>query len=225
MDPLYQIKVNCIHCKNSFQTSRVRPSHKKGTTRDSDFCIHYKDVNPDFYVVRVCPLCGFSFSENFTETITEQHKITFVEKVSDHWNQYDYGGERTWNEAMSTYKLALVCAQIKEEKDRVVAGLLQHIAWLYRYKGDKTQEDRFLKFSLDAYIKVYELEGDELNNAKLMYLIGELHRRLKNYTEAVKWFTRVINDKSIMDASMIRACREQWAVVREDMENAAGSPR
>lgn len=220
LDPLFQIKVNCIHCKKPFQTSRVRSSFKKGTTSDSDFCIHYKDINPDFYVVRICPFCGFAFSENFSENITEQQKRTFVEKVSENWNQQDFGGERTWNEAMKTYKLALVCAQIKEEKDRVIAGLLQHIAWLYRYKGEKEQEDRFIRFSLDAYIRVYELEGIELNNAKLMYLIGELHRRLNNYTEAVKWFTRVINDKRIMDASMIRACREQWAVVREDMKNA-----
>jgi uncharacterized protein (DUF2225 family) len=221
MNPLYLIKVNCIHCKISFQTSRVRPSQKKGTTRDSDFCIHYKDINPDFYVVRVCPFCGFAFSENFSNNMTERQQKNFVEKVSDQWKQHDYGGERTWDDAMKTYKLALICAQIKEEKDRIIAGLLQHIAWLYRYKNDKEQENRFLKFSLDAYIKVYELEGVDLNNARLMYLIGELHRRLKNYTEAVKWFTKVINDKKIMDAGMIRACREQWAVVREDMKKDA----
>jgi len=40
---------------------------------------------------------------------------------------------------------------------------------------------------------------------------------LKKYSEAVKWFTRVINDKRIMDAAMIKSCREQWAITREDM--------
>ncbi|MNP73509.1 hypothetical protein D3C76_1702310 [compost metagenome] len=52
-----------------------------------------------------------------------------------------------------------------------------------------------------------------------MYLIGELHRRVGDYNNAVKWFSRVINDKKIMDAAMIRASREQWAVLREDMLN------
>lgn len=56
-----------------------------------------------------------------------------------------------------------------------------------------------------------------MNNARLMYLIGELNRRMKHYGEAVKWFGRVINDKRINDAGMIRASREQWIVTREDM--------
>ncbi|MNR68824.1 hypothetical protein D3C85_1936290 [compost metagenome] len=40
---------------------------------------------------------------------------------------------------------------------------------------------------------------------------------MKNYKDAVKWFGRVINDKKIMDAGMIRASREQWIATREDM--------
>ena len=129
----------------------------------------------------------------------------------------DYGGERSWEEALQTYKLALICGQIKEEKPRVLAGILHHIAWMYRIKGDKEQENKFLSFALDAYISVYETEQADVNNARLMYMLGELSRRLKKYSDAVKWFSKVINDKRIMDAAMIKACREQWAVTREDM--------
>ncbi|GJM81038.1 hypothetical protein HMSSN139_35340 [Paenibacillus sp. HMSSN-139] len=50
-----------------------------------------------------------------------------------------------------------------------------------------------------------------------MYLIGELYRRVGKYNDAVKWFGRVINDKRIVDAAMIRASREQWALLREEM--------
>jgi hypothetical protein len=70
---------------------------------------------------------------------------------------------------------------------------------------------------LGAYIGVFEKEGGDLNNARLMYLIGELNRRLKHYNEAVKWFSRIINDKRIMDAGIIKASRDMWAVMREDM--------
>jgi uncharacterized protein (DUF2225 family) len=66
-------------------------------------------------------------------------------------------------------------------------------------------------------VKVFETEGADVNNARLMYLIGEIHRRLGNYQKAVLWFGRVINDKKIMDSAMIRACREQWVQTREDM--------
>ncbi len=120
---------------------------------------------------------------------------------------------------METYKLALICAQTIGETDRIIASLLHHIAWLYRYKNNVEQEKRFLEYSLEAYIRVYEKEGVGGSDARLMYLIGELNRRIGKYNDAVKWFGRVINDKRIMDAAMIRASREQWALLREEMMN------
>ncbi|MCR8645323.1 DUF2225 domain-containing protein [Paenibacillus sp. N1-5-1-14] len=217
IDPLYQITVRCQHCMHTFETSRVRPSFKKGIQTDSDFCVHYKDNNPDFYVVRVCPNCGYSFSENFSEKLTDSQREAIASKITVNWTTRDFGGKRDWDTALHTYKLALLCAQIKSEKERVIAGLLHHIAWLHRYQGNKEEELRFLQYALDAYISVYETEGTEINNARLMYLMGEIHRRLGQYVDAVKWFSRVINDKRIMDSAMIAKSREQWVVTREDM--------
>jgi uncharacterized protein (DUF2225 family) len=217
VEPLFTVKVTCTYCEIQFNTSRVRPSFKKATKTDSDFGIHYKDINPEYYVVRVCPFCGLATTENFLETITKTQRSAFEDKVKVNWSMKDYSGQRNWDEAMQTYKLALVCAQIKNEKVRVIAGILHHIAWLYREKLDVEQETRFLRFALNAYIEVYETEGISLNNAKLMYLIGELHRRLGDFNEAVKWFAKVVNDKRIMDSAMIKASRDQWATTREDM--------
>ncbi|WP_166240637.1 DUF2225 domain-containing protein [Paenibacillus turpanensis] len=217
VSPLYQTQVQCSYCENTFETSRVRSSFKKAVQTDSDFCLHYKEINPDYYVVRVCSWCGYASTENFSDRFTPKHKALFKEKVADHWTMKQFGGERTWDMAMQTYKLGLVCAQIKEESPRIIAGLLHHIAWLHRYKGETEQENRFLQFALEAYVRTYEVESGAVNNARLMYMLGELNRRLKNYHEAVKWFGRVINDKSIMDAGMIRASREMWQATREDM--------
>lgn len=218
MEPLFQVTLECPNCENSFQTSRVRPSFKKAASTDSDFCTHYHGVNPNFYIVRVCPHCGFSSTEHFSKEMTDQQKKHFYAKISSQWVEKDFGGERSLEDALQACKLALISAQIKEEKERIVAGILHHIAWLYRISGQEKLEMKFLGFALDSYIKVYEEEGIQLNNAKLMYLLGELHRRLKNYNEAVKWFSRLVNDKKIMDAAMIRASREQWALTREDMQ-------
>lgn len=220
VDPLYQIQVVCLCCEQSYKTSRVRPSFKKAIRMDADFCGHYKSVNPDYYVVRVCPFCGFAFTEHFSERMTPEHRKHYYDKLGKNGIAPDLTGERDWNRAMQSYKLALLCAQIKEESHRVLAGLLHHIAWLYRYAGDREQEERFLRYALEAYVKVFESEDSALNNARLMYLIGELHRRLRDYSQAIFWFGRVIDDKKIMDAAMIRACREQWKQTREDMLEA-----
>jgi len=217
VEPLFQIKIQCICCEENYQTSRVRPSLKRAVKTDSDFCSYYKSVNPDYYVVRVCPFCGFASTENSAERLNDKQRSDYYVKIGSQWKYRDYGGERTAAEAMECYKLALVTAQAIEEKDRVIAALLHHIAWLYRYEGLKEQEDRFLRFAMDAYVRVYETERDSLSNARLLYLIGELNKRLVNYNEAVRWFGRVIHDKKITDGSMIRAAREQWQLIREEM--------
>lgn len=217
VEPLYDITVTCSFCTNTYKTMKVRPSFKKAIKTDTDFCTYFKEVNPDFYVVRVCPFCGYAHTENFTDKWTTEQREVFFEKVSKNWSMRDLCGERSWDDARQCYKLALLSAQIKGEKSRVVAGLLHHLAWLYRYTGDKEQETRFLVFALDAYVNVFETEGLDLNNARLMYLMGELSRRLHRFQDAVKWFSRIINDRKIMDAGMIRASREQWITTREDM--------
>ncbi|OBR66337.1 hypothetical protein A7K91_24260 [Paenibacillus oryzae] len=217
MEPLYESKIECICCETTFATSRVRPSFKRASTTDSDFCGHYANgINPDFYVVRVCPHCGFASTENGLDKLSDAQKMLYYERIGMNWKGGDFNGERSRETAMYCYKLALLTAQTTGAKDRVIAGLLHHIAWLYRYEGNKIEERRFLAHALESYVRVYETEGVSLNNARLMFLIGELNRRVGNDKEAVKWFSRIINDKRIMDAAMIRASREQWQLIREE---------
>lgn len=217
MEPLYLIKIQCICCDSSYQTSRVRPSMKRAYKTDSDFCSYYKVVNPDYYVVRICPACGFAATENFKERLSDKQKADYYYKLGNQWKYRDYGQERSEADALECYKLSLLTAQAIGEKDRVIAALLHHIAWLYRYQENLEQEKRFLKFALDAYVRVYETETDSLSNARLMFLIGDLNRRLGEFHQAVRWFGRVIQDKKIVDAAMIRASREQWQNIRAEM--------
>lgn len=218
IEPLYQIKVTCANCDHSFETSRVRPSLKKAYRTDTDFCGYYKNENPDFYVVRVCPDCGYASTENFKALLNEKQISNFRSQIGSRWEPRDFGGHRTLQDALETYKLALLCAQVIGERERIVASLLHHIAWLYRYEENEEQEQRFLAHSLDSYIRVYENEGVGSNDARLLYLIGEINRRLGRFNQAVQWFARVVQDKKIMDAAMIRASREQWAAIREQMQ-------
>ncbi|WP_338552670.1 DUF2225 domain-containing protein [Paenibacillus sp. KS-LC4] len=221
MEPLYETKVQCICCETSFLTSRVRPSFKRAVKSDTDFCGYYKaDINPDYYVVRVCPTCGYASTENGTERLSDKQKMSYYENIGSRWAVREFSGERTLQEAMAAYKLALLSAQSVGESQRVIAGILHHIAWLYRYESNHAEEQRFLRFALQAYLRVFEGEGAELNGAKLMYLIGELNRRIGERAEAVRWFSRIVNDKRIMDAAMIRASREQWQLIREELETS-----
>lgn len=217
LEPLYESTANCPCCETTFPITRVRPSFKNPSSSDTDFCGYYnKGVNPDYYVIRVCPYCGFSFSENsFTRGLTENQKKLYYKEIGNHWTSQSFLGERSDEVALVTYKRALMIAQLLEVPNAVIAGFLHHIAWIYRYMKNEAEEQRFLNFALDRYIIVYENESGSDKNARLLYLIGELNKRLGNYNDAVKWFSRVVNDKSIMDAGMIRASREQWKEIAE----------
>lgn len=217
LEPLYSINATCLMCEQTFSTSRVRPSFKRAIKTDTDFCGYYQNENPDFYVVKVCPNCGFAFTENFTVRLNDKQRSAFASGLGLRLVPRDFSGHRGWESALECYKLALLCAQATGEKERLISSLLHHISWLYRYREDHEQEQRFLKFSLESYIRVFEEEGVGASDARLMYLIGELQRRIGNFPEAVRWFSRVINDQKIMDAAMIRASREQWGLLREQM--------
>ncbi|WP_028546839.1 DUF2225 domain-containing protein [Paenibacillus taiwanensis] len=221
LEPLYELKATCPACDHIFVTSRVRPRFKHATQVDSDFCPHYAEesLNPDYYVVQVCDACGCATTEHALKRWNDKQLSLFKSKVASQWKGKDYSGERSWEIALETYQLALLTAQTIGESKRVVAGLLHHIAWLYRYKQDEVQEQRYLRFALQAYIAVFEGDGSELNDARLIYIMGELYRRLGEYNDAAKCFARLIHDRGIMDAAMIRAAREQWAVMREEMTN------
>jgi len=217
LEPLYESTADCPCCETTFPITKVRPSFKTPISSDTDFCGHYnKGVNPDYYVIRVCPYCGFAFSENsFSKVLNEKQKQLYYSEIGKHWKKESFLGERSPETALNTFKRALMVAQLLEVPDAVIAGYLHHIAWIYRTLNNKNEEYRFLNFALERYIVVFE-NGESTNkNARLMYLIGELNKRLGNFNDAVKWFSRVVNDKSILDSAMIRASREQWAEISE----------
>jgi uncharacterized protein (DUF2225 family) len=69
------------------------------------------------------------------------------------------------------------------------------IAWMYRILNNTDQENVFLGQALEgfnnAYIyEVFPIYG--LQRDSLMYLLGELNRKLGNYTEALQWFSKTI---------------------------------
>lgn len=221
MDPLYLSTAECRCCAATFKITRVRPSFKNPSKMDTDFCGYYKNgVNPDYYVIRVCPQCGYAFSENGKKQLTEEQKQLYFSEIGKHWNEQFFHGERTVQQALVTYKRALMIAQLIKEDPRLIAGFLHHIAWLYREIKDVENEQRFLQHALDQYVIVYELETNSDKNAKLLYMIGELNNRIGNYNEAVKWFSRVVNDQSIVDAGMIRESRERWKEIAEKLAEA-----
>lgn len=216
---LYDKDCVCSVCKYKFTTKKVRMRPLRIEKREEDFNVIYKnDINPNYYYIWVCPICGYAATEKeFGNIKKEQIKIV-RSMVSSKWKERDFGGIRTFQEAEESFKIALFIAQILEKSRAYVGGVCLRLAWLYReIKNPKEQE--FLAYALESFEKAYQTERiDEagLDEVSLAYLNGELNRRLGDYKRAIKWYGVTLEHPDIKRKRQIQIkAREQWSRARE----------
>ncbi|MDF2546259.1 MAG: hypothetical protein K0R93_1157 [Anaerosolibacter sp.] len=215
---LYDKAITCPVCKNIFHTKKVRTSATRIEKRDTDFCTHYIGENPILYNVFVCPMCGYAALESGFEEINAAGKKMIQESISRRWTQRSFGEERTILEAIETYKLALLCSQILGHKKGTLANICLRIAWLYRYLSHE-KEFEFLTHAVNCFEQAFANEPmpiGNLDDVSLTYLIGELHRMIGNYEEAVEWFGKAVSNPAIKTKKKIDTmAREQWRLAKD----------
>lgn len=213
MEDLFWKKMKCHVCSNDFESPRVRRSRYSVASVDTDFCTYYKGLNPLYYSVAVCPACGYAFTENFKKPgkkEVEEMRAALSPPLED------LNTERTFEMAVESFERAIASACLQKERNALLAGLHLHLAWVFRHAGKEAEEKEQLERALDSYAQAFEKDAEISNEARLLYLLGELNRRLDRPDEAVRWFSKVINDQSIDDAGIIRMARERWQELRLD---------
>ncbi len=213
---LYEKKYHCPLCGKKFSTTKPRHSRLKLIKEHGDFFKEYEGINPSYYLVQVCKHCGYAYTDQFEKPNPTQKEI-LNKKVAAQWSPRDLGGYRETNSALESLKLAILCGQIQGVKLNVLATLLLHTAWIYRELSDEDNEKRFISLARDSFMKIYQEDtSGEIDLARLLYLLGELNRRLGHYEEAVSWFSRLVSNKKIKDKKMINRAREQWMNIKKE---------
>lgn len=221
LHPLYDKSYVCLFCKQSFTSKKIRSRFIKAVNYDTDFCPTYENnmANPLLYYIKVCPHCGFSFSEDFSTYFPPKTMETIDKKVKSQWVSRDFGGERTIDVAIQTLKLAAYCGMLKKEKHIHLAGIYIRIAWLYRTLEKEGQEQRFLKLALQEYIESYttdDFRGTQMSEVRLLYMIGELYKRTEQMEKAIQYFSKVIEkQKQAIETKIIEMARDRWYEIRE----------
>lgn len=218
--PYYQKELECIHCKKKFKSTKIRSKFIKVESHDTDFQPLYQnnEINPLLYNVFVCEHCGFSFTDDFSKYFAPAMKDAIKEKISNHWTARSYGGERSFQEGIIAYKLAILCASLKKEKFVSIAGLALRVAWLYRLLEDKEEENRFLEIARDRYVDSYSNEdysGSKMSEIRILYLIAELSRRIGEREYATRYFSMVLEKQSTsIEPILIEMAKERWQEMR-----------
>ncbi|OLO27598.1 hypothetical protein BTR23_19745 [Alkalihalophilus pseudofirmus] len=224
MDPLYDKEIICLCCEKKYSTKRLRTRYIRAIKTGSDFFTVYKDLehNPYLYEVHVCPDCGFSATDQFSNYFSPGAKDKVMNELSAHWISRNFGRERSLNEAIVTYKLAVFSGILKKEKHIVLAGLYLRVGWLYRIKENNEQEKRFLRLAINEYENSYQQSdfiGTQLTEIRIIYLLGELNRRIGLNANAIKYFSRVIQHREKdREKKVLEMAREQWYLIRKPEE-------
>ena len=222
LEPFYEKKLTCVFCGKLFTSLRVRSRFAIPYKTDSDFCPHYRsgNYNPHFYFVNVCPECGFAFSEDFSDQFPNGTKEIIRVQITGNWTKRNFGQVRDIQQALESYKLAILAGSLKKEKNVVLAGLCLRLAWLYRSENNAEQEKRFMIIALKAYEESFVLSdfgGTPMSEIRVLFMIGELSRRLGQYQKAVAYFSKVIQHKNAKDEQkIVNMVREQWRLTMEE---------
>lgn len=223
---LYDKTITCPVCRREFTSKKVRTRRLKIQEKQDDLNVIYRDINPLYYQIFVCPHCGYSGSEGAFGEITVNQKRLFDEQIRYKWKPREYGGVRTPEEAEECFKMALLVAQVIKRPQSYLGNLCLKLAWFYRDINSPKEAD-FLKHALRHFEESYQnehLEGTSVDEITVAYLVGELNRRFGKYKDAIVWYSKVLEHPMIKHNRQLQLkTREQWRVAKEQFDQVKGS--
>jgi uncharacterized protein (DUF2225 family) len=222
---LYDATVTCPVCSNVFHARSVKVSAHRRQKTDSDFHVRYSLINPYFYEVYLCNVCGYAAMKQDFEKIRDFQIELIQKKITPRWQGKSYPEIYTNEVAIERYKLALLNSVVMEAKSSKKALTCLRIAWMYRLLEDDSNEQLFLKQSLEGFNDAYLNEDFPIcgmDKFTVMYLIGELNRRIGNLDQANLWFSKVITTTNAPQKIKDLA-RDQRDLIKEELSQTAES--
>ncbi len=220
-------KATCPVSGTRFSYIRVRTSAVRPVSRDTDFYVTYRTVDPTHYSIVVCPGCGFAaYHDDFEQLEGEEARAALVEAQAerDGLDREALSGERTLDDAVTALELALLCYGHRGAKARRMAVLQHRRAWLERARGNEAEELGYIQQARDLYRESYETDSSisEESAMRAAYLIGILTLRGGDPLAAGRWFETALRyPEAKKQTGLARMAREAQQDAREAVDKAA----
>jgi hypothetical protein len=227
--PLWNKKMACPLCGHEFETLRVRQGALRAKEKWTDFGSLYEGLCPYYYAITACPQCLLAARNEEFEKIKAAYEpklMEFSKRARIQPSKPDLSapeGGITVELAVKRHELAIACHKLRAHGEPgELAGLWLHIVWMWRLEGKVEAEQRALEHALAAYLVVFE-RGDKLPEKLgapgVMYLLGELSRRLGRPREAREYFSKVLSMRDLSEYPNIEILvREQMLVAKDQLE-------
>lgn len=224
-DALYSAEKQCVICDQKFNVTRVR-NRLAMLKQDSDFCTYYKDINPYYYGVWVCPHCGYAALDTYFEELpaaTDRIRGFLAGRQVN----VNFEGQRTREQAIATYKLAIFFAELAGTLSSRLAGMYLKLAWLFREGEQPAEEQLALDKAREYYEQAFMKEHLPIGNMSeitLQYLVGELYRRTDKLPEALNYLGKVVADpRARQEKRILEMARDAWNECRDAKKKVAAA--
>lgn len=222
-DCLFDKQYECPICDNKFNVKSVKSTKLRVLAKETDLRTIYEAIDPVKYEVITCGLCGYSALLRYYGKISYSQIKRIKEEVKYNFVGIDTNKEiLTYDDAITRYKLALICSKVKFSKWSEKAYTFLKLAWVYRGKRqeitskeiseDFTKEDKIkmikelydnececMEQAYEGFNLAYSSESMPIcgmDDSTFTYLVGDLARRVKRYDESLRYLERVIMSKA-----------------------------
>lgn len=209
--PICEMKTRVIYTK-----SRLILKHQ-----DLDLCNHYADFNPYLYKVWSCENCGFAAEDTrFLGHIPQRTKENIREFLQKNNLVLPFIEERTTEDALSFYELAILFSEIFDPSPGRQASLYQKMAWILRYENPNSEREKeFLRKAAELYKISLETERypiGKITDDIATYIICAIYFMLGDFDNAVKQLSHIMNDQNlrINEPKLFEKARDMWQEIK-----------
>lgn len=175
----------CALCGRKFSTQIVGSYTIGG--KDSEFRPRYLGLAPWPYFVHTCPHCHFT-------DYSHKAKFSALEKknIQNYLEEYCREHNCAPSNLSQQYEILAHTQELRGLPPLKVADAYLKAAWMADDVKNRAAARRCRQQAIRHFALVLEGRAvkDDLR-PDLTYLVGELHRRTGNFTEALQWFARV----------------------------------
>jgi len=218
-DALYVVERECAICQKKLEVTCVR-SRLSLIKQDTDLCAYYKDINPYYYTVWVCPYCGYAARDTDFLGILPPQAAKIKEFLSGRDVKVNLCGVRTREQAIVSYKLAIFYAELLAVPASKLGALHLRLGCLYREAQQADEEFNAIASACHCYEEALSKERMPLGNMSeltVMYLVADLLRRTGRTDEAKLYLSRIVsNPLSRIEKRIGDLARDLWQEIRAE---------